>query len=132
MAKLNKLQDLFLLDKLLNKWVCQVKTGDKICNAKIICNGNTSGRTYHINGKHPNIRLEGKEFKHSNDTPAIDTKLFMYKPDCERVHNLNQAVLEFIVSTNQPVSVVEDPAFVQMLAAFDAKYKLRNRKNHNQ
>ena len=55
---MKSIKDIYVLDKVQNKWICQVKIGnDKICGAALANSGKTSGRTTHIESKHKQIQL---------------------------------------------------------------------------
>ena len=107
MSQASKIKDLFRLDKPLNKWICQIKVGEEMCNAQISCNGNTSGRNFHVQKKHSEIfRALTNDDKPVTESLKVGNTILPYHPDSTRVMKLNRAVLDFIIATNQPISVV--------------------------
>lgn len=132
MSIANTIQNLFLQDKPKKKWICQVKIGESICGTELADCGNVSGRTKHIERKHPHITLIKKNSsnlpkttketedsildKLSNTTHAIGS--LKYK-------KLNAAVLEYLILKNLPLSHADDPVFLNLLHTFDAKHNQR-------
>jgi hypothetical protein len=99
----------------------------KYCNAEFSDHGNTSCMRSHINSKHKNIKMCIYEVAKSQRERSIKNayaNINVYKGDSERHKNLTNAVVEFLVETNQPLSLVDNPSFIKMLNKFDNKYKL--------
>ena len=112
MSKEIKLKDLFLLDKPKNKWICQVKIGQSICGQELANTGNTSGRLNHIKYKHKQIELAkpktNPKTTQSDSASESPFKLLgEYSHDSLRGQKLNQAVLEFIINTSQPIKMLK-------------------------
>ena len=119
-----KLVDLFILDKPKMKWVCQVMVNGKKCGAELSKSGNTSGRKGHITSMHKDIILE-KAKENIEKTISIRDSLQGYATNSMRYIKLNRAVLNFIVRKNQPISLVNDPDFLEMLKEFDPRHVQR-------
>lgn len=131
MNKELSLKNCFKLDKINSKWICQVKLPNgKTCDCQLSNNENTSGRRKHIEAKHKDICIEKQEQEPtsapsepiSSSHNSIDSMLKPYPADSSRSQKLNKAVLNFLIQSNQPLSIVEDPSFVEMLKNFDSRY----------
>ena len=120
-----KLKDLFVCDNLNNKCVCQVENGSSICGEKITKTGNTSARTNHISKKHPFVILskENQLNQAVGNTPEVKESFFGYDVNSSRNKILQNAVAEFIVMDNQPISLIDNKAFNKLLFVFDPRYR---------
>ena len=70
---------------------------------------------------HKNIDLK-RDVKILQETTIIDS-VFGYDVNSARNKQLQDAVLKFIVKSAQPISLVDDAAFNEMLKVFDPRYK---------
>jgi hypothetical protein len=69
----------------------------------------------------------GAVVKDESEKRSLKTLLISDKPYAKsepRVKKLDAAVVKFIVGKHQPLSLVDDPLFVEMLAEFDNRYRL--------
>ena len=108
------------------KWVCQVIVNEKKCGAELSKSGNTSGRKGHITSMHKDILEKAKE--NIEKTISLRDSLQGYSTNSIRYIKyikLNRAVLNFIVRKNQPISLVDDPDFLEMLKEFDPRHVQR-------
>ncbi len=134
MLKSSKYTDYFIKDKTdekfpNGKYVCQVKVNGKICGESIANTGNTSGRSLHLKAKHQDVynKIVPAE---KPEVPSIKDAFLGKNPydrESARSQKLDDAVLNYIVNSSQPISVVDDKDFIEMLSAFDNRYKLKCR-----
>ena len=133
-------RDYFSIDKPREKLICKVvisgsvANGDaKYCNKELSNNKNTSSMNNHLSTFHKHIKFVTKNDKIlvNTETPtAIKNALLnknAYDVDSERYKNLTDHVVNFVAETNQPLSLVDHPAFIKLLSKFDDKYKLPGR-----
>lgn len=121
------LSQYFKLDKIKNKWICQVNKNNQMCNVELSNSGNTSGRRNHlesIDGLTQNETHSKSQQEESNKLAKM-LESAPYSHDSKRGQKLNKVVLDFIIACNQPISLVEHPSFVNMLKTFDNRHNQR-------
>ena len=101
----------------------------KICKVGLKYTGSTSNLLYHVSSCHPEKKFTG-EGEHE---PSKQTTLFAYqvkKPysfESAQAQKLHLKVTEFIVEQLLPMSIVEKPAFKELVEALDPQYKVLSR-----
>ena len=103
------------------------KNNAKYCNAELSDNGNISCMRSHITSKHKNIKMSIDEVDknqiESNSIKNAFLNINYYKGDSECHQILTNAVVHFLVETNQPLSLVYNLSFIKIMNKFDSKYK---------
>jgi hypothetical protein len=89
---------------------------------------NTHLSTFH---KHIKFLTKNDKNKENTKTPitiknALQSKN-AYDIESDKYEHLTDHVVNFIAETNQPLSVVDHPAFIKLLSKLDDKYKLLSR-----
>ena len=137
MSKEYTIKDLLIQNKIENVWVCQAKVVNEnnelgICWVKIKkstnSNRNTSARTLHIEKKHTDITLAGKQraLVQTNASSILDlikkTKAIPYEADDHKNRLINEKVLNFIIANNLPLLIVDNKEFRELLEVLDPRF----------
>ena len=139
---MKRARDNFVIDKPRGKLICKVVIGGsetngdiKYCNKELSYNNNTSSMNNHLNSFHKNIKFTSKNdiklYEDTKETPtSIKNSLLnknAYDFDSDRFISITDHVVEFLAETNQPLSLVDNQAFIKLLSKLDNKYKLPGR-----
>jgi len=132
-------RDFFEIDKPRGKLICKVViSGDKsngtarYCNAELSNNNNTSSMNGHLKSRHKSIKFKTKNSEPENpNAPSVIKQALLntntYDKDSEKYRQITERLVEFIVVTNQPLSIVDEKPFIKFLSLLDNKYKIPGR-----
>ena len=98
---------------------------------RIVNNGNGTGRRNHLKAKHKVI-FEELAATEQDKAPEVSIKQLLlgknpFDKESERYKKLDEYLLNFIINSCQPLSIVDEENFVKMLAKFDDRYILKRR-----
>jgi len=112
-------REYFKIDKPAGKLICKVlmsgdeKNGNAVfCDKEFKYNNNTSVMNGHLSTFNPHIKFNYKNNKTENkETPSsIKTSLLCssaYNVDSEKYKSITEYLVDFLVETNQPLSLVD-------------------------
>ena len=136
MSNEKKARDFFKVDKPSEKLICKVllsgneTNGDaRYCNKELKNNNNTSVMNGHLTTFHLEVKYRNK--KKATETPtSIKHSLLntnAYATDSDKYRSITECVTEFLVETNQPLSLVDQQPFIKLVSKLDNRYKLPGR-----
>jgi hypothetical protein len=107
----------FKLNEDNTKAICQING----CERMLAWCGSPSSLSTHLSGTHQitkDIAMKRQEEELKNPAPSIKP----YSPI--KQESLTKNVMGFVIGTVQPLNVVEDPDFINMVNGFDERYKI--------
>lgn len=109
-----------------------------LCEIRIKYFNSTSSMIYHLAAKHQLFNLNSKKRKleigsdcesdSSIECSTNESESTIPKEESKKVNKINEKVVRFIVGTNQPLSMTQNPLFVDMVCELRAHYKLPGQK----
>ena len=108
----------FQLNEDNTKTICQISG----CEKMLVWCGSPSSMATHLLGAHQitkaiALKYQEEELKNLNQSDI--------KPhDFSKQESLTKNVMGFIIGTVQPLSIIEDPDFINMINGFDERYKI--------